>query len=260
MNNKDKVFEFFSERNVRYFVVGTGISLAFDLTEYLERKGMISSISVKASQFVKNKYETKRVMEQIGINTPRYVFYSHDEDVDFNKIIMEIGFPCVVKSNTDAVQPVCANDEKELEDAINAVMETSTDVLVEECIKGGDITVCVGNDEKRVYPVEVLSFSKAKEYGLKGFHGAYAEDATDEIRKQLFELSMRLIKELEVVGVARVDFIVQDGVMYVLEVNSVIVTGYHGTTYPFFKESGINIAKVSISNAIEVFRNRHADL
>lgn len=256
LRNKDQIYEYFAENQVKFFIVGTGISFAFDLAEYLEERGLISSISVQKSKLVKDKHKTKEEFTQINILTPKYLFFKASDTISIQDIIESLGLPCVVKSNTDAIQPRCANQESELIDALEAVRSTSTDILVEECIRGGDATVCVGNDGVRAYPIGVLPYSKAKEYNLIGFEHPYALTITEPIERVLLEKSLQVIDVLGVIGVSRIDYIVSGQNCYALEVNSVIVTGYHGSAYPFFNEAGINIAKLSVQNAISVFSKK----
>ncbi len=259
LRNKEEIFNFFKNNNVQFFIVGTGTVLAFDLAEYLEERGLVSSVSVSKSKLVKDKVKTKEEFIRIGVDTPDYLFCKSGELNDIETIIEEIGFPCVVKSNTDAVQPRCANCRSELVEAIDDVIVTATDILIEKCIKGGDVTVCVANDGVRIYPINILSYSKAKEYRLTGFINPYALTVTEDKQMELFEKSVRIIEALKLIGVARVDYIIDEKASYALEVNSVIVTGYHGSAYPFFKKDGINIAKVSVNNAISVFKMNGLD-
>ena len=259
LRNKETIYSFFNENDVHFFIVGTGTVLAFDLAEYLEERGLISSVSVSASKLVKNKVKTKEAFIRISVDTPDYLYYKYGELNDIDSIIDKLGLPCVVKSNTDAVQPRCANSRSELEEAISDVIATSTDILIEKCIKGGDLTVCVANDGVRPYPVGVLAYSKAKEYKLTGFNNPYALTVTEDIQKELFEKSTKIIEELKMIGVVRIDYIINEEVSYALEVNSVIVTGYNGSAYPFFKSEGINIAKVSVNNALSVFKMKGLD-
>ena len=61
-------------------------------------------------------------------------------------------------------------------------------------------------------------------------------------------------------GVSRLDIIVgKDGKNYVLECNSIIVTGvYHGMDKEyiekFLKVSDVNFAELTVTNALEIFK------
>lgn len=253
MRNKKEILNFFVNNNVKYFVIGTGTILAFELAEFLEEHDLVSSISVQAAKLVKNKYRTKLEFKKLGIITPEYMFIKSGEIINVNKVTENLGLPCVIKSNTDAIQPVCVYSLDELKDAIEAVKKTSTDILIEKCILGGDVTVCVASDGVNIHSFGPLSYSKAKEYELKGFKNPYALTASDDIKCALSEQSIQIVKALGLVGVVRVDYIVNNDTYYALEVNAVIVTGYHGSAYPFFRNAGVNVAKVCIENAVSVF-------
>ncbi len=256
LRNREQILSFFREHGVKYFVIGTGTVLAFDLSDYLEGHGMVSSINTKASFLVKDKVKTKIAFSQIDVTSPRYAFFPNEtyQETAVIEAAHSLTFPVVVKSNTDATQPVCAHDEAELSAAAARVIDTSTDLLLEEFIDGGDVTVCVSRNMSGTRPVGVIPYSKAKEYALEGFDHPYVYALTEQMNKELLDISERIVEHLGIIGIARIDYIIRDGVIYALEANSVIVTGYHGSAYPFFKAEGINIAKVSAENAISVFR------
>lgn len=259
LRNKEAIKMYFEKAGVHFFVVGTGVLMAFELAEYLEENGFVSSIDPKNSLLMKNKVKTKQLFEQTGVLTPTYTYYENGRytlrDV-VNDVDKKIGFPCVIKSNTDAVQPRCVRGCSELKEAITNVGATNTDLLIEKYICGGDLTYCIANDGYKTTHIGPIYYSKAKEYGLIGFKKPYVAELTKENAKKIAEIAELIVCSIGLRGVVRIDFIIMDTVIYALEVNSVIVTGYKGSAYPFFEKQGINIASVSIDNAIRLFENR----
>ena len=256
LRNKEEIRKFFEEKGVKYFVVGTGAVIALYLAQYLEKFNFVSSINPEKSLLMKNKVKTKQLFERIGVRTPRYLYHK-DETYKVDEVIKDIqekiGIPCVIKSNLDAIQPCCANNEKELHLFVENVKKTNTDLLVEEYINGGDLTYCLTYDGKNTVHVGIINYSKAKEYHLVGFKNSYVAKLTENNKRKVYRMSDLIMKKTGVQGVARIDFMVDSNFIYALEVNSVIVTGYNGSAYPFFLKQGINIASVSIDNAIRIF-------
>lgn len=246
----EKIINFFKNHKVKFIVIGTGHSKAIEVSRTLEKEGFFTSIDFPKSLLAKNKVHFKKLLLEIGVQTPHYI--SFKEDYDINIIINEIGIPCVVKSATDAVQPLKANTFEELQEAIQSVEKTGTEILVEKYIKGNDCTVAVVSDGEFSESLGVTYYSKAKEYKLKGFNEAYSKKLSQEVENKLSNIAKKIVDDIGFKGLVRVDFIIDEQI-YVLELNSVIVTGYNGSAYPFFEKQGINIAKVQIENAIKIY-------
>jgi len=100
----------------------------------------------------------------------------------------------------------------------------------------------------------VTYYCKAKEYKLKGFEGAYSKKMSEDKESEICKIAVQIVEQLGFTGLLRIDFIVDEcsEKVYVLELNTVIVTGYKGSAYPFFKKQGIDIAEVMISNSLKL--------
>lgn len=253
LGNFKKIADFFLTYSVRYIIVGTGHIKAITLAKYLEDHGFMVSINYHNSLLAKDKVLFKTRIAQLNILTPSYL--SFNDKYDIKQIITDIGLPCVIKSSTDAIQPQKANSSQELEDAIREVRATNTEVLVEKYINGNDCTVAIACDGVNMKSLGVLYYSKAKAYNLKGFDNAYSQKLPIEVENDLISLSMKIVDELNFTGLVRIDFIV-DKDIYVLELNSVIVTGYSGSAYPYFKKQGVDIAEVMTDTMINIYKNK----
>lgn len=252
LDNYKEIIEFFLQHEVRKIIIGTGHYKAINLLNKLKKNNFITNIDYNLSMLAKDKIKFKKALKSINVETPNYLCYTR-ETINLNEIIQLMGLPCVVKSAVDAIQPQKVNNYNELTHAINEVSATKTEILVEEYINGNDCTVAVKNDGIICEDLGVIYYSKAKEYELKGFNGAYSTKVSPEIEKELCSLAREITKELGFMGLVRVDFIISQKI-YVLELNSVIITGYNGSAYPFFKAQDINIAKVMVDNAIEILK------
>lgn len=254
LSNHQKIASFFMEHYVNKVIVGTGHSKAINLVEYLHNRGLATNINHSKSLLAKDKIKFKNELIDIKVKTPKFMSINVDEDVPFKAILDKIKIPCVIKSTTDAVQPQKVDTILELQDAIENVKATNTVVLIEEYIKGNDCTVAVVSDCNNVRSLGVTYYSKAKEYNLKGFDDAYSKKLSDEKELELNSLATQIVEKLEFKGVSRVDFIIDEksGENYVLELNTVIVTGYNGSAYPFLKEQGIDIAEIMIDNSLKL--------
>lgn len=252
--NHQKIISFFNKHKVNKIIIGTGHVLAINLSKHLEENSFKTNIDYSKSMLAKDKVNFKKELIKLKIKTPEFINISNHEYRSVDKIINEIKIPCVVKSSIDAIQPVKVNSRLELTKAIQNVQSTNTVVLIEEYIKGNDCTVAVVNDGENVSGLGVIYYSKSKEYKLKGFDEAYSKKVTTEKECELNDIAINIVKKLGIKGLSRVDFVIdeENEKNYVLEINTVIVTGYHGSSYPFFKDKGIDIGKVMVSNALKL--------
>lgn len=254
LDNHQEIINYFKQNGVKFVIMGTGHIKAIQLAEKLELNGFTLSIDVEKSGLAKDKVAFKRKLEEMGYATPQYMSFM--EDYDLNEIVSKIGLPCVVKSSIDTLLPQKASNAEELDNAIKEVVATGAEVLVEGFIRGNDLTVGVVCDGKNTKALGVVYYSKAKEVKLKGFEDAYTERLPKAFEEQLMNISEEVVKNLNIIGTSRLDFIIENEIPYILELNSVIVTGYTGATYPFFKEAGINLPKEMIENALRVYKNK----
>ncbi len=249
LSEYENIIHFFQKKEVKKVIIGTGHYLAFALAQKLEGAGIKTNIDIEKSLLAKDKVRFKRKIEEMGIATPAYASFLSREE--FSREGMKFPLPCVVKSNTDTVQPRKVDDRENLLEAVEDVFATNAVLLLEQYIPGNDCTVAVVNDGSTVKSLGVLYYSKAKEYGLKGFDLAKSEVMSVEEEQKICKIASDIVRKMRFPGLVRIDFIVDEKI-YVLELNTVIVTGYHGSAYPFFKKQGIDIAEEAIKASLKL--------
>lgn len=257
LSKKEEIYRFFVRNNVEKVVIGTGHILAIELSQFLEAKGLTTNISYENSIFVKDKIKTKKFFKRYDILTPKFIYGS---DINIINDIKLIGFPCVVKSSVDKIQPVKVYNIKELYEQVNIILRLKSNVLIEEFIDGGDCTTAVVYNGKNIKLIQNIEYSKAKAYGLQGFNSAHVANIDDYINEEIKKIIFRFYEINPIIGTVRFDFIIDKEKIYLLEINSVIVTGYNGSAYPFFKKANIDIADIMIENSIDIFNNKKEKL
>jgi D-alanine-D-alanine ligase len=163
-----------------------------------------------------------------------------------------LSYPVVVKSHIDTTQPEKVFNANDLTLLVDKILSDGAKALVEQFIDGNDCTVAVKNVDGETTDFGVTYYSKAKEYNLKGFSGADSVKMSSLEENEICKLSQKLILDFNIPSLVRVDFIVKDGHAYILEVNSVIVTGFNGSAYPFFMDKGVDIAEVMVDTALSI--------
>ena len=171
--------------------------------------GMISSaVSM-------DKDLTKKIAQAVGVRTPKSYTKENLEDVD--------KFPIVVKPSTEGSTVglyICHNKE-EILDAVEK--SGDKDLVIEEFIKGEELTVGVLEGE----PLGVLKITpKIGLYDYKSKYTAgmteyeYPAKISEKSYQEAMEYATIIHNSLKMKGVSRSDFILKDGELYFLEVNS----------------------------------------
>lgn len=188
---------------------------------------------VLAAAVTMDKAASKRVFVAEGIPTPRsHTYYRYEMKRSLaEEIQQEFSLPVVVKaaSQGSSIGVYIVETSDDLSHALHEAFEYNNEVLVEEFIKGKELTVAVwGNEEKKeAFPIiEITTASGRYDYESKYTKGAsthiiparVSEEKAGEIR----QLAVRTFTACGCRGVARVDMMLSEGgVPYVIEVNSV---------------------------------------
>lgn len=171
--------------------------------------GMISSaVSM-------DKDLTKKIAEASGVTTPKSYKKSEIENIK--------DFPIVVKPSTEGSTVglyICKNKE-ELKEAIK--LSGEKDLVIEEYIKGEELTVGVVDGEAlgvlKITPKLGLYDYKSK-YTAGMTEYEYPAKISEESYKKAMEYATIVHNSLKMKGISRSDFILKDGKLYFLEVNS----------------------------------------
>ena len=190
---------------------------------------------VLSSALTMDKITAKRIFNAKNINTPKFVVYRKTAK-ERNKTIADniekmFGFPVVVKapSQGSSIGVYIVNKKSELADAARSAFEFGEEIIVEEFIKGREMTVAVwGNSEHaEAFPIiEIPTLTGRYDYESKYTKGASKHicpaEISEELTEEIKELAVKTFEICKCSGVSRVDMMLsEDNVPYVIEVNSV---------------------------------------
>lgn len=261
LKEKEKIYEILKENMIEKVIFGTGHVLAFYLAEYLKEKGIKVSINPKSSLLAKDKFLYKEELKKYNILTPEYICLEVDDEIKLDFIKKKIKIPCVVKSTIDLLLPKKANNEEELIKYIEELKKLKSPILIEKFIEGVDLTIPVLSNNTEKKAILVSYYSKAKECKLKGFKTtAEIKKLDNYLEESLMKFAEEVIKKTDIIGMARLDIILgEDKKIYVLECNSVMVTGIHPKQLEygikFLEKENINFAELTVKNALKIFEN-----
>jgi len=189
-----------------------------------------TSSGVTTSALTFNKSFCKKVVASMGVKTANSIhLYRHTVDPVY-AIWEEIAFPCFVKPNNggSSVGMSKVNKAEELEAALQKAFHEDEEVLVEDFIRGRELTCGVvrSGGEVIAFPVtEIISKTDFFDYEAKYKEGLAQEvvpaDITDDVAEKCRNISTGLYEKLNCRGVVRFDYIYSNYEFYFLEVNTV---------------------------------------
>ena len=185
-----------------------------------------------------NSYQSKLTFDKInclnflsskGIKVASSISLSNSEKIDVDEIENKIGFPCFVKaSNSGSSFGVFkVYDKEEIVNCINSAFEVDNKVLIESFIDGREFSIGVIslNGGIKVLPItEIITSNDFFDYEAK-YEGKAKEitpaNISDELESELKLISEKVYNLLELKGLSRSEFIVNDKGIFYLETNTV---------------------------------------
>lgn len=191
---------------------------------------------VLASALAMDKIMSKKLFRLEGLTCPRSIAVTRDDveqtgEGGLVKAVQEtLGFPAIVKPRREGstIGLSLVREPGSLRDALARAFEYDSDAMVEEYIRGTEITVGVlGNREARALPViEIVSATGLYDYEAKYTKGLSEHiipaRVPDDTYRAAQDAAVRAHKAMGCRGMSRADFIVgPGGVPYILEVNTI---------------------------------------
>lgn len=201
------------------------------LQGYLDMMGIpYSTCDHVVSALTFNKHLCKLAVQSLGIKLARSVFSTKSDHITATDILQKLKLPLFVKPNNggSSVGMSKVNKAEELEAALNRAFEEDDEILVEEFIKGREITCGVLKHKGEIITLPVTEIISKKEFF--DFEAKYDPKLAEEIVpaqipenifKHCQETSSQLYQQLNCKGIVRFDYIYNDDGMFFLEVNTV---------------------------------------
>lgn len=176
-----------------------------------------------------NKTATNNLLRHHGYNTAKNIHIRKNDHYSNSEISQELGMPVFVKPNQGGSSIATTKVETKggLHAAINLALEADDEVIIEQFIDGTEVTcgvIQIDGEITALPPTEIVSETEFFDYKAK-YEGASEEITPARIGEgttlRIQEISARIYKHLNCKGMIRVDFIIQDGVPHIVEVNTV---------------------------------------
>ena len=188
---------------------------------------------VRAAALTMDKLTAKRIFCAEGIRTPRFLCIrvgEHDANIA-ERIRTEFGLPVVVKApeQGSSIGVYIITRAEDLQSAIDEAFSYGSEVLIEEFIRGRELTVVVWGtptDAEALPVIEITTTSGRYDYTSKYTPGASAHIVPAELSAEctaaVQDLAVRAFCACGCTGVARLDVMLgEEGEPYAIEVNAV---------------------------------------
>jgi D-alanine-D-alanine ligase len=182
--------------------------------EFEKRKIKFTGSSSEVCKLGMDKIAFKKFAKELEIIVPK----------DINKA------PCVVKPCEDGSSfgISIVKDQDNLKKAIDFAKKYDDRVVIEEYIKGIEVSCGVIEDKGRVVALPLVEICPKNEFF--DYESKYDEKLCDEIvparisnemSKKIQEISSLIFKKMRCRGFARLDFIIKNEIPYLLEINMI---------------------------------------
>lgn len=200
------------------------------LQGYFDMLGIkYSSSNVLASAISFNKGVCNDYLKNHEINVAKSIQLFKGIDYDSNKIITQLGLPCFVKPNqagsSYGVSKV--RQPNELPDAIKDAFIHDKQVLIESFLDGREVTCGVHNFKGQITAMPITEIITENDFF--DFEAKYKGESQEitpaniptETTEKIQNATKKVFQLLNLNGVARVDFIIQNGEPFMIEANTV---------------------------------------
>jgi len=175
-----------------------------------------------------NKRDCLSVLKNFGVKCAKSYYHNEGAPIDMPNVIKTVGLPCFVKPNragsSFGVSKV--NTIEEFAPALEAAFKEDKEIIIETALVGTEVSVGTYNNcgnVKVFNPTEIVSendfFDYQAKYEGKSQEITPARISEEETQKVQAE-AKRIFSLLNMKGICRSDFIIQDGEPYFIEINT----------------------------------------
>lgn len=188
-----------------------------------------STCDVLAAAVTFNKFVCNHYLKSFGVNVANSVLLRQSHPYEVKDIALKTGFPCFVKPNAggSSFGVTKVRELSELEPAIEKAFKESDEVIIEQFLKGTEVTCGIYKTAEKavIFPItEVVSTNEFFDFEAKYTPGKAHEITPARISD---ELTLSIKKQSSIIydligckGIVRMDYIISDNRPFLLEVNT----------------------------------------
>jgi len=175
-----------------------------------------------------NKKDTLAVLSKYGIPAAKSIYLRKGEDINIDEITESLGLPLFVKPNQSGSSLGISKvkEKSELIAATEVAFKEDNEILIESFLNGMEVSVGVIDFKGETIVLgitEIVPTNEFFDYEAK-YEGA-SEEITparidDATRLRVEEIAKRAYNSLGMSGFSRSEFILMEGIPYMLEMNT----------------------------------------
>lgn len=176
-----------------------------------------------------NKFACNRYLKTFGINVAEAILVRKGEGFDSEKIVKDLGLPCFVKPNDggSSFGVTKVENKKDLASAIELALSHGTQVIIESFMEGREITNGIYRGVRDIVPLPITEIVTTN--GFFDFDAKYKgesdeitpADLPEELTLQVKKTTKKIFELLNLKGICRADYIIQNNKPYLIEINTV---------------------------------------
>lgn len=190
----------------------------------LESMGVpYSGSGVLSSAMCMDKNISKKIFITENIKTPKWIMIKDEDEINYGEV-EKVDYPLIVKPNNggSSIGTIIVNDKENLKEAVGEALKYDDEIMIEEYINGEEITCCILNRE--ILPI--ISIKPKCEFF--SYRSKYENDGAEEkvvelpevINQKVNEIALKCWDTFKLKAYARIDMIIKDNEVYVLEINT----------------------------------------
>ncbi len=176
-----------------------------------------------------NKKATTRLLGTLGYSVAKSIVLKKQESYSVSFIVQNLGLPCFVKPNNggSSIGTSRVNLAEDMHLALDKAFKEDTEVIIEEFIAGTEVTCGVIVYQGKVTALPVTEIVSKKEFfDFEAKYQGASEEITparidDSLRDRIQRSCEDIYKRLDCRGMIRVDFLIREQEIFVVEVNTV---------------------------------------
>ncbi len=177
-----------------------------------------------------NKMFTTSMLKRMGFHAAGGVLLNHPDELDAERVARELKFPLFVKPNEGGSSLGVSKVKKieELKAAVDLAYSKKSSVLIEEYLSGREVTcgvLCEKGKYKALAITEIKTKKEFFDYAAKYQYDQTEEITPADIPADLYakcqSISEQVAAAFHCQGVVRIDYKLDEGVFYIIEINTV---------------------------------------
>jgi D-alanine-D-alanine ligase len=188
-----------------------------------------TSCNAKVSALTFDKFECNKRLNKLGFRCADSMVIFSNKKFSESKIIDKVGLPCFIKPNGSGSSYgiTKVTEIANLSKAIKNAFSHDNKIIIESFIDGTEVSCGVyfdGNQINSLPITEIISENDFFDYEAK-YEGKSQEITPARISNQLTseiqKTTINIYKKMELSGICRVDFIIQNNIPYIIEINTI---------------------------------------